>query len=332
MARNIKKRPSTDLRFSSPEGPQTCSKALTHNLASTVDFELFRFELEPSSTFSNETSVIPMHTKIMLDVQNDSIAVILFEGVIKQFLSMDHSTVIIKGPFGNGSSFDFLQEPALEPEIAPYRLYNRGKMYLQGLGLTQSDVDAAQCFEHAGRSGHGLAQEYMGDLHIAGRGVERNYFEASRWYFLNESCQLVLSVSRADLKAALYNVQYTKISRRYFMAASQGNHTAQYKLSTILLEGKVDSVQNVEKDVKGAAEWLLKSATGGCPEAMFNLGEMYEEGNEWLRRDLKCALKWYSKASDHSHPLAQRKIFKFTMQPHRAVGSVVGRMRSSTIG
>lgn len=112
--------------------------------------------------------------------------------------------------------------------------------------------------------------------------------------------------------------------------AENGNPVAMYKLGGIYEEGKF----GVEKDFELACKWyeqavsqgysaaqyklnqnklvnLLREAGAGDPVAMYNLGRLYEDGNNGVKCDLKTACKWYKKAAEQGYSAAQYKLNKY---------------------
>ncbi len=54
-------------------------------------------------------------------------------------------------------------------------------------------------------------------------------------------------------------------------------------------------------------KWYRKAAEQGDPEAQFNLGVMYYEGEGMPQSDVKAA-RWYRKAAEQGHAIAQFRL------------------------
>ena len=62
----------------------------------------------------------------------------------------------------------------------------------------------------------------------------------------------------------------------------------------------------VPVDKESAFEYYMKSANGGCCEAMNNLGTCYADGKGGLEKDEYEAVKWYRKAAEQGHENARK--------------------------
>jgi TPR repeat protein len=58
-----------------------------------------------------------------------------------------------------------------------------------------------------------------------------------------------------------------------------------------------------KKEIQSTLKWIEASAEGGCDEAQYNLGNLYDEGIG-VNQDLQKAVLWYKKASDQNNPNA----------------------------
>ena len=59
---------------------------------------------------------------------------------------------------------------------------NIGILFQQGLGVPQSDVEAAEWYRRAAENGHVRAQQNLGTMYEEGAGVLQDYIEAAKWY------------------------------------------------------------------------------------------------------------------------------------------------------
>ena len=84
--------------------------------------------------------------------------------------------------------------------------------------------------------------------------------------------------------------------------AKTGDAVAQYNVGVMLLSGEV-----VEKDERGAVEWLTRAAMGGDADAKFNLGALNASGRI-VPRDDGMALRWYRDAAQSGHPEANHNL------------------------
>jgi TPR repeat protein len=113
------------------------------------------------------------------------------------------------------------------------------------------------------------AQNKLGSLYDAGRGVAKDNAEAVRWY------------------------------RK---AADQGGASAQYNLGVMYDEG-----EGVMEDDAEAVRWYRKAADQGRARAQYNLGVMYDEG-EGVTEDDAEAVRWYRKAAAQGDADARKRV------------------------
>lgn len=76
------------------------------------------------------------------------------------------------------------------------------------------------------------------------------------------------------------------------------------EITKLIAEGK-EAISN--KEFQQAAALFRQAAELGDPEAQYNLGLLYMEGNG-LKKDEKIAAGWIQKAADQGHNEALRKL------------------------
>ena len=183
--------------------------------------------------------------------------------------------------------------------------YYLGDMYEKGLGVDQSDTEAARWYRRAAEQGHALAQNNLGEMYEKGLGVERSDSEAAKWYRMSAeqgdvSAQNSLGkmykegrgVERSDSEAAKW----------YRMSAEQGNVSAQNNLGEMYEKG-----YGVKKSYSEALNWYRKSAEQGNASAQNNLGEMYRYGRG-VKESSSEALNWYRKSAEQGNSEAQYRL------------------------
>ncbi|MBQ4385727.1 MAG: sel1 repeat family protein [Kiritimatiellae bacterium] len=67
-----------------------------------------------------------------------------------------------------------------------------------------------------------------------------------------------------------------------------------------------DRGENVE-----CIKWLRKAARNGLPDAEYEMGFVYEDGN-LVRRSFRKAVEWYRKAAEQGHATAERILGKLS--------------------
>jgi TPR repeat protein len=118
-------------------------------------------------------------------------------------------------------------------------------------------------------SGSAKAQSYVGSMYESGRGVERDYGEANRWFL---------------------------------MAAEQGDAFSQSHLGYAYEQGL-----GVGRDEKVAAQWHAKAAEQGYAYSQARLGSMYRDGRG-VTQDFQQAANWFSKAADQGSSWAEMNL------------------------
>ncbi len=135
---------------------------------------------------------------------------------------------------------------------------NLGLLYDKGLGVLQSDTEAAKWYRSAADQGHAKAQFNLAVMYEKGRGVPKSDAEAVTWY------------------------------RK---AADLGHASAQDILGDMYARGR-----GVPRDSAEALKWFRKAADQGDPVAQNTLGVMYERGRG-VPRDLAEARRWFARAA-----------------------------------
>ncbi len=135
-----------------------------------------------------------------------------------------------------------------------------------------SQEDLNKEFEAArakAEKGDARAQNIVGVCYDNGRGVEKSYVEAVKWY------------------------------RK---AAEQNHAEAQFNLAV-----RHDFGRGVKQDYVEAAKWYRKASEQNYAEAQSNLGGFYYYGRG-VEKDYVEAVKWYRKAAEQNYASAQFEL------------------------
>ena len=119
------------------------------------------------------------------------------------------------------------------------------------------------------KQGDGRAQNSLGDMYGAGKGVEQDHEQSSYWYD---------------------------------KAAEQGSPADKYKLGGMYYSGN-----GVDQDSKKAVYWYNKAAEQGDIKAQYELGVMYIKG-ESVNQDSKKAFYWHMRAAIQGDSRAQESV------------------------
>jgi len=172
--------------------------------------------------------------------------------------------------FGMGHAYikESAMSPASKREMKVEAFASSGRWYY----FTAKNYQKAFGeFKKAARLGHAYSQNYLGDLHFNGLGVEQDFQKALEWYE---------------------------------KSAEQDNARGIYSLGVMYVNGK-----GVKKNDKKAFALFSESAELGYPKAQFNLGVMYYNGIG-VDKDESTALKWFQKAADNNIPNAVYEVGK----------------------
>ena len=146
---------------------------------------------------------------------------------------------------------------------------------------------AAHWFRRAAEQGHAEAMFFLGILHSAGQGVEKDPGAAATWY------EKSAAAGSAD---AMYNLGYLHLdgkgvaqddeaALRWFRKASEKGHSrSMYTVGAMHFEGR-----GVARDNAKALEWFTRSADSGNAEALPNMAFMLARGLGTERDDRKAA-------------------------------------------
>jgi len=235
----------------------------------------------------------------------------------------------------------------------PFGLYNLAEMYNNGAVVGKDEIKAKELYLEAypglndlAESGDQIAQYYLSNLLISGKGVIQNTDEGSKWLQKaaeqgNAAAQFHLGISFAfKLFDKPELEKYNQGMEWLHKAADQGLPVAQFMLAEFYMKPAADGVspnyneaikwyrkladngdvdtqlkladiyfngEGVQKDHAEAVKWLQKAADQGNSEAQHKLGYMYEKG-QGVQRSFDEAAKWYQKAADQGNAEAKSKI------------------------
>jgi TPR repeat protein len=185
------------------------------------------------------------------------------------------------------------------------------------------------------------AQSYVGIMYESGRGVDRSYTEAIRWFLMAAEQSDAYSESHLGYlyEHGLGAARDEKVAAQWYAkAAAQGDGYGQARLASLYRDGR-----GVAQDFQQAANWFSKAADQGSTWAQLNLGILYVKGQGvpqdeakgigllrnaadqndadaqynlgWayesgtgVPKDAQEAIKWYGKASNGGHAQANAHL------------------------
>ncbi|MFC6582712.1 SEL1-like repeat protein [Sulfitobacter aestuariivivens] len=209
--------------------------------------------------------------------------------------------------------------------------------YLSGEVLPQDDQKAAKWFERASTSGLGRSSLAYGQLLEAGRGVEKDFEAAIKYY--------VKAVSESEKRAALllgrkavagelegYMAAQTAVPLVGLVLQEESDEAARDWLQEQATAGNRPAQRQLglwylaqEDGAKDAAPLLDAAAWAGDVEAQFQLGKLYTTGTG-VSLDYVSAHKWLNVAgaAGHSEALEMRAVVANLMTPDQVAEAQSG--------
>lgn len=161
-----------------------------------------------------------------------------------------------------------------EAEAGNYEaMYEIGRMYLWGTGVTQDSEIALKWLLRSAEAGNPEAIEYLGWVYQTGTYIEKDIEKATEWY-----------------------------KRTAKIWPSNGH--VMYSLGSIYEKG-----EEIEQDYGQALDWYTKAANVGNVAAMISIGDIYRLG-KGITEDSTKAVEWYKRAleAEESNTYAMVRI------------------------
>ncbi|MGJ8656824.1 MAG: protein kinase domain-containing protein [Akkermansiaceae bacterium] len=214
--------------------------------------------------------------------------------------------------FSKAVDLDLLEDGARGGDVAAQFLL--GKMYQQGIGVSQNEEIADGWYKMASAQGHeGAKLLYrekffeLGLKYYHGDGVTQDYGKALENFQKAAERDNVIAM---NLLGWMYDAgegvekNLMQSTSWYRKSAELGYASAQYNLAECYKEG-----YGVEKDFKEAMSWYRKSAEQGNERAIPHLGDFYREGIK-SGMDPKEAVRWITEAAENGDAASQCDLGK----------------------
>ncbi len=191
----------------------------------------------------------------------------------------------------------------------PEQLYENGRRYEYGKGVSKNDSKALSFYLKAAEAGHVEAQARTGLFYAFGRRTGENVKKALFWY------EKAARQGHYGAQNNLANILWTgpkgvkkdreKALDFWFLSAMHGYGEAQLKMALFYLSrGEQDPAA-----YRKAYYWNFQAALQGLPEAQWWLG-MLREAGKGVEKDMKTAVHWYKKAAANGHREAKARLKK----------------------
>lgn len=196
----------------------------------------------------------------------------------KHLLPILSAVVLLTAPVSADDKLDQLRKDAEAGKAQAQ--FSLGVMYANGRGVEKDYAEAVKWYRKAADQGYASAQSNIGLMYDFGEGMERDYAVAVKWY------------------------------RK---AAEQGHAKAQNALGSMYNDG-----HGVEKDYAEAVKWYRNAAERGFAVAQSHLGLMYQYGHG-VEKDYVDAYAWFNLAAANGHEEAgeNRNALEKQMSPQQ---------------
>lgn len=170
-------------------------------------------------------------------------------------------------------------------------MFYLGLCYIEGLGCESDSVTAVKWISLSAEAGNLNAVYMMGRIFES----QEDYATAVEYYQRGAEhgdAQSCCTLGRCYEQGHGVKINYKKAYELYLQAAEAGSVKGCRCVASCFLEGI-----HVEKNAVKAVEWLSRAAEMGDAESMYEIGHLYEYGQDNLKADKKTAREWYKKAA-----------------------------------
>lgn len=174
-----------------------------------------------------------------------------------------------------------------------------GRFHLYGIEVPENAVVAKRYFEQALGNGHALAGRQLAQLYQYGKGVEPDLSQATAYYIqAYDLGDKKVIAQLQNLPLEMYSSHPAVIEFR----ARQGNAENEYLLGRMYLNGEGE-----DKDPELAYYYTNQAAQKGLPQALLQLGDIYQAGVH-VNRNLRLAAAYYVQAANRGQQEAIGKL------------------------
>lgn len=197
-------------------------------------------------------------------------------------------------------------------EEAAFRLAN---LHLDGRGVERDQRRAVELFLKAAAGGHGPAQLELARLFEQGRGIAPDLEQAVLWLWSaaeNDVPEAQLELGRMYEEGRGVEADLAEAVSWYHRAAEAGLAAAQLQLGAMYEDG-----HGVERSDAQAVYWLrLAAEDAQLPDAWYRIGRHHEAGTGGFERDLEQAVWCYEKAAGDRHADSLHRLGMMALQGH----------------
>lgn len=175
--------------------------------------------------------------------------------------------------------------------------YALGNCYYFGRGIEENEEEAVKWYGEAAAQGNVEAQHQLGTCYYWGLGIEKNRKKAVEWY--RKAADQGNVESQWELGEYYYD-KYEHLSLFEYGDEKEFIEDFIDNEDETFFEDSFDAKKEAEDAIKEAVKWYKKVADQGHAEALYKLGECYEQG-EGVEENIEEAIIWYKKAAEHDN-------------------------------
>lgn len=180
----------------------------------------------------------------------------------------------------------------------PRAQFALGSLSQKGLGVEQSDTEAAKWWQRSANQGFAKALVNLGHFYRTGRGLQLDSKKAFALYKQaaeQGDAEGATNIASMYLEGTDHGPNYDAAMFWYKKAASQNEPIAERQLGNIY--------HTIKKDDKAAAKWWQRASDQNDAEAQYNLALLYIIGSG-VPLDERKALNLIVRAAKQGHPEA----------------------------
>ena len=208
-----------------------------------------------------------------------------------------------------------------------------GDCYAHGEGVRQSDIEAVHCYYRAAVRGDPAAEYCVGYAYANGKGALRDINLALSWWQKAAEQGQVYAQSAlgrfylyGEYPGDTNHINYTEAAKWLRQAANQNYAPAMGQLGYMYLYAI-----GLPHDWAQALFWSQKAAALGDAAGQDSLGQMYEDGDAGLPKDLVQAYKWFWLSSQQGCPAGKHDVFEIELHNALTPAQIAEAKRMATL-
>ena len=189
--------------------------------------------------------------------------------------------------------------------------YNTGLAYQQMDEVVKAQEHFRNAFEinnEMAEAGYVYAMYWNGICYRYGKGVEKNYEKAIKWFerandtVKERNLKLCCAVALYELgemceEGQGFHQDYEQAYNYYHEAAEAGYGEAAYAIGLLYHWKRIGADEQGKANYEMARQWYDQALEYGCTDAYNNIAIIYEEGLGKYEKDIEQAIEYYQKGA-----------------------------------